>query len=223
MSFQKLIAISGLCATTACGGTSLSTEDKFIDRISSAQAQAERVFDLPGTKFSAVPVNGSASFEGNASLFIDPVFETDNDDILVAGDANLTANFGAGTIQGDVTNMQAAVNFAGVGAAETFDIVPVGGTIVIGEDYSLIGPDPDDNLQNRPNQWFSFFDGDLTIEGDQFIFGGGLLGEFRGTRANPQDGQSAVKAISASSILSVGYVNDGTEKIPVFLDIVAEN
>lgn len=224
MHIYKLAVTSAILAlTAACGGGASiqSAEDKFIDDLGDTVTKAEALIELPGTAFAAMPTSGSATFNGAAGIFIDPVFDTDRDDILIVGDAKLTANFANSTMTGAITNMQGATNFGATDA--DFDLVDVGGSIAIGGNQSLIGVDPDDNLQDRPNQWYADYAGDLAINGDTYGVGGFLLGDFRGTRANPSSGQSPIKAITGSDDDGFAAVNGNIEEVPLTLEVFGEN
>jgi hypothetical protein len=222
--FRLVAIVSVLGMTAACGGSGATTkaQDKFIARIDSGIAQTKRVNNLPGTAFSAMPANGSAVFVGVAEIFIDPVFERDDDDIFILGKSRLTANFGARTVKGSITNMQAATNMNVRGPFGDFDLVPVKGTVRVGN-ASLIGNDLDDNSQNRPNEWYADYAGDLTIKGDVYKINGALRGEFRGTRVNPAAGKSTVKAIVGESVTGVGFKNGSLDDLSVSVGIAGEN
>lgn len=223
MRTHKLILATTLSAVlAACGGSSTqSAADKFTDDLRQSVADAERIVAIPGTKFAAMPTSGSATFNGAAAILIDPVFETDRDDIAIVGEARLTANFGARTMTGEITNMQGATNF---GPNEgDLDLVDVGGKITIGGNQSLTGNDPDDNLQDRPNQWYSDYEGDLDIDGDTYGVGGFLLGDFRGTRVNPASGESPIKAITGADYDGFATLNGNDEELPLTLELFGEN
>ena len=218
---KAIIASAIFSLTAACGGGSgKSAQDLFASDARSTDIQGNRINALPGTRFSAMPTEGSAVFNGYAALAIDPVAATNNDDIIVLGDLRLTANFDAATITGDVTDMRGATDFESV---DNYTLVDVDGTIEIGGRQSLIGVDPDDNLQDRPNQWFADYQGDLEIEDNSYAVGGTLLGDFRGTRLTPQSGQSPIKALIGTDEDGYAAINGNIEEVPVTFGVFGAN
>lgn len=119
-----------------------------------------------------------------------------------------------------MTNLEAGTNFV---SDTNFDVVNVEGTVEIGGEQSLIGVDPDDNLLDRPNQWLADYSGDLEIQGDTYTVGGTLLGDFRGTRLNPQAGQSVVKGLVGTSPEGYAAINGNIEEVPAPMLIIGTN
>lgn len=209
-----------LLFAAACGGSNGGSElDSFEDRILDAQEEAERIAAIPGTAWAQMPTRGTASFAGSAALIIDPIEERDDDDIVVIGDASLTANFGRGSMTGTIDNMQGITNLTETDG----DMVDVNGVINIGNDLSIIGDDFDDNLTDNPNDWLADYNGLLTIEGDRYEVEGILEGQFVGTRANPASGQSVVRGIIGFDEDGYATVNGQMEEVPAYLEVFGEN
>lgn len=209
-----------LLLVAACGGSDGDSElDRFEDRIFVAQEEAERIAAIPGTAWAQMPTRDTASFAGSAGLVIDPIQERDDDDIVVIGDANLTANFGRGSMTGTIDNMQGITNLTETDG----DMVDVNGVINIGDDLSIIGDDFDDNLTDNPNDWLADYNGLLTIEDDRYEVEGILEGQFVGTRDNPTAGQSVVKGIVGTAEDGYAFVNGQIEEVPAILEIFGEN
>lgn len=206
-----------LASTAACGGgsTGAVSQASFEDRLLDADAQINRVLALSPTAFNAMPDRGTAVFNGSGALLIDPVVGTDIDDIFVLGDARLTANFRAGTMTGDITNMQGATFNPGNGLT-TFN---VGGRIDIGQRESVIGNDVDDNRTNRANEWYADYDGRITTPEGNFDVEGALTGQFIGTRVDSN--LPVTKAIVGFD--DSGFAAGGGRELPLVLEVVAEN
>ncbi|MBB5722205.1 hypothetical protein FHS72_001829 [Loktanella ponticola] len=214
------LSVASLVALAACGGSGGSSSfDALVDRAAEMDKDAERIAKFSGTAFTAMPTSGSASFDGGASIFIDPVFETDPDDIALIGDVTLTANFGAGTMTGAITNLAGLTDIS----LNSADVLAVSGEVAIGDSLSIIGDDEDDNLTYRPNDWLADYTGDLTIDGDSYVVEGFLNGQFLGTRVNPTGGQSVVKAVVGFDSDGFATVNGGVEEVDTYVEIFGEN
>lgn len=208
------------CVAACGGGTVKSAQERFEEDFLAIDAQAASLIDTPGTKFTAMPSNGAAEFEGAAVIVILPDEFDESQDIIVIGDAEITADFEDATLTGEVTNLEAGTNFV---SDTNYDVVNVEGTVEIGGEQSQIGVDPDDNLQDRPNQWFADYSGDLEIQGDTYSVGGTLLGDFRGTRSNPEGGQSVIKGLVGSSPDGYAAINGNIEEVPAPMVIIGTN
>ena len=204
---------------SACGGATTPNLAGLETRINSARAQADRINALSGTAFRAMPTHGAATFVGSAGLVIDPVEATDRDDIVVVGDARLTADFQNGAMTGRITNMVAATDITAAGAV----VSTVNGAIEIGANTSVIGDDFDDNLTNRANQWYADYGGTITVQGVNYAVEGNIDGEFKGTRTKPAAGLSAVKAVVGVDSDGFAVVNGRREEVAVTLEIGGEN
>ncbi|RYH03073.1 hypothetical protein EU805_04890 [Salipiger sp. IMCC34102] len=160
----------------ACGDGGLVDDDSrdVIALLRDAERTSERLGDLPGTAFDAMPTSGRATFEGLGGVFIDPVIARDSDDLSIFGDARLDADFRRGTITGRVDNL---VGVQGLNPAtgERFD---VDGTIEIGDRGSRIGA-------GAPNDARATYTARLATEDrGTFDVRGTANGKFLGTRAS---------------------------------------
>jgi hypothetical protein len=206
--FRTALLGAILVGVSACGGGGTTNSVAgFADRVDANRAMAARLDARSATVRSVMPAAGQATFDGFATLAIDPVT---GPDINLIGDAILTANFGAGTVTGQVRDLQSAD-------------AAIAGVIDIGEGMSIIGDDEDDNLTNRANDWLATYRGALTIGGDRYEPEGTLTGQFIGTRSNPTQGQSVIRGITGRDDDGYAVVNGRVEEVPAVLEIVAEN
>lgn len=206
--FRTALLGAMLLNVSACGGAGTTNNVAgFDDRVDAHRAMAARLDARSATVRSVMPAAGQATFDGFATLAIDPVTGADID---LIGDATLTANFGAGTMTGQVRNLESAST-------------AIAGVIDIGESMSIIGDDEDDNLTNRANDWLATYRGALTIGGDRYAPEGTLTGQFIGTRSNPARGQSVIRGITGRDDDGYAVVNGRVEEVPAVLEIVAEN
>ena len=225
MRLVKSACVFGvLSLVAACSDSSSSAPptgetdpfDAFLAANEAGAAMSAEVNALSNTAFSAIPSSGAVTFLGYGGLVIENMEATPDDDIFVVGDARLTADFDDNSMTGSVTNLAAAE----AGASELLDI---SGEILIGSNQSFLGDDFDDNLTNRPNQWYADYSGDLTIAGDLYALEGSLTGDFVGTRVNQPEGESPIRAISAFDEDGFAVVNGAVEEVGVAFEIVAEN
>ncbi|UWQ98397.1 hypothetical protein K3729_13155 [Rhodobacteraceae bacterium S2214] len=207
----RIAMVGSTCIVlTACGGAGTGnpqTPTGFVDRVDASRAMQARLDARSATVRSAMPNAGRATFDGYATLAIDP---TSGPDIDLIGDAVLAADFGGGTLTGQVRNLESASR-------------PIAGVINIGTGISIIGDDVDDNLTNRANDWLATYRGALTIGGDRYEPEGMLTGQFIGTRTNPANGQSVVRGIVGRDDDGYAVVNGRVEEVPAVLSVVAEN
>ncbi len=213
------LAMVVLVGLAACGGSSVPvvvTEpdpfDAFLER---RDAGVTLIENLPkfGTTHAAMPDSGSAQFSGAAGMIIDPVFETDADDVYVLGDVALTARFaGNGSVTGEITNMQGTQGTTR--ANSTF--FDVGGRIAIGTNRSQIGNVPEDGLD--PNQFLADYRGRITTPDDRYDISGFVVGRFLGT--DPSRPQAPMKGLTANSVSGLSIDSDGDDA-EVFLEIGA--
>ena len=78
-------------------------------------------------------------------------------------------------------------------------------------------------MTDRPNAWVADYAGDLSINGDDYDVEGLLEGRFAGTRANPTNGQSPIRAITAVDEGGFAVVNGALEEVPVSIELIGEN
>ncbi|MDG1377873.1 MAG: hypothetical protein P8P56_12875 [Yoonia sp.] len=168
-----------------------------------------------------MPTTGSATYNGGALIFIDPVFATDSDDIVILGDTHLTANFRAGTMTGTIDNLSGATNIT----MDSTDIRPTSGQINIGNNLSIIGDDVDDNRTNRPNDWYADYAGTVGFDGDSYAIEGAMQGQFVGTRVNPAPGQSPTRGVKGESVSGYAVINNQPEvnEAGVFMQVHGRN
>lgn len=199
-----------LTAQCACGGAGTGPTGNltgFADRAAAARMMQAELDARSATVRSVMPATGQASFDGFATLEIDPATGPDID---LIGDATLTSDFGTGTVTGQVRALQS-------------DGAAIAGVIDIGTDTSIIGDDVDDNLTSRANDWLATYRGTLTIDGDLYDPEGTLTGQFIGTRTNPANGQSVIRGITGRDDGGYAVVNGRIEEVPAILSIAARN
>lgn len=215
------ISLAALLSLSACGGNGDTPLDTFQNRLEADVATGSRLFQTAGTAWSAMPTVGSANFNGSAAIIIDRNSNRDSDDILIIGDTRLTANFGAGTMNGTINNMTGATNMT----ADSAVIHDVSGQISIGGAGSIIGDDVDDNFTNRPNDWYADYYGNIGLNGNAYEVEGSLNGQFVGTRANPSNGQSVVRGVIGVSDNGFATINGQYEvnEAAVSMELFAEN
>jgi hypothetical protein len=218
----RIVTLPCLMLLTACGGAGIPMTQAQVGldaQIAAGDRLVSRLDGVAATQFSAMPTSGSATFTGVASLFIDPVFETDADDIVVLGDLTTTANFSSGVMRGRVDNVHGATGFTASGYRE----IPVDCVLQIGGRESVIGNDIDDNRTNRPNDFYADYQGDITLPDGTYAVEGTLDGKFLGTRTS--DGVFPIRGLLGGG---EGVASRGVEGTAGFteysadLDIIAE-
>lgn len=219
--FRVTATLTSLVILSACGGGGSTAFEKFQTRLENDAETGSRLFQTPGTAWASMPLAGSADYNGSAAIFIDPVYQTDSDDILIIGDTHLTANFGAGTMTGRIDNMTAATNMTETDA----DIYGVSGQIGIGGAGSIIGDDEDDNFTNLPNEWRADYYGNIGFNGNSYEVEGSIDGRFVGTRANPAQGQSPARGVIGVSENGFATINGQYETNEAFvsMELYGEN
>lgn len=211
-------ALVGVVCLSACGAGTDFVAEAELARIDEADAMLTRIYgnpnitsdDMPGTAWNSMPDNGSADFEGYATILIDPVAPTNSDDIVVIGDAGLTAEFGSGgAVTGRVDNL-----FGIVGADAAAQGMTATGAIIIGNSDTQIGPGGA-RPGLLPNEWVADYTGTLGVGGSSYVLAGVLDGTFLGTAP----GQGPDGVIRATEAVDVGV--SGTA--PYVIAIIAEN
>lgn len=210
-AFTRLILLL-TCLTGCLGPSKTAALTQYQTKSLSARDTIEPLEDMNVTKPANMPTTGSATFHGAGRLVIDPDPNQTSDDIRLVGDSTLTADFGKGRVTGSLTNL------SGVTDVSTVDATPLQahGEISLGDGLSGIGNDRDGQITDRANEWYADYGGQLTFQGETILLGGIIVGDFRGNRTDPIDGQTAVKGM-------VGYDRDGTATLngqPVSVTLV---
>jgi len=160
---------------------------------------------LPGTSFDAMPTSGTARFQGVAI-----VGTVDDSDVSagfqLVGRSDLTVDFGAGddNIRGTLDDFQSS--------REGDGILDVSGTLDL--QNGVVGA-------HVPNQFTVDYDGAVTVEGDRYALSGDMIGKFQGTRPEPAETQSTVRALTAIDIN--GRAQGDGETLKALVTIIAEN
>jgi hypothetical protein len=160
---------------------------------------------LSGTAFDAVPTSGDAVFKGVVFLAaIDPTNE--NAGFALVGRSDVTVEFGSGrnNVRGTLDEFQSS--------REGDGILDVSGSLQL--QNGVVGA-------AQRNGFTLDYSGDVTVEGNRYAVVGDLNGRFRGTRTEPNAGQSKVRAIAALDVN--GSVRGNGERLTGRMTIVAEN
>jgi hypothetical protein len=97
-----VVALGALQACGSTGGGSEAPEDLgaiYNDNREDLLETHDRLVALSTTSEANLPTSGSATFEGQAGIYLDTAL-----DLSLVGDATVTADFGQGTISGQATN-----------------------------------------------------------------------------------------------------------------------
>lgn len=217
---RTLVSVFALTALGACNGggsdpVELTPIQQYEERLDDALAFASDIDSLAGTRFSAMPDAGTAQFEGIAGLVIDRNPRADVDDYSLLGDAALTADFGAGTLTGSVTNM---VSMQGNVLNPTPNrLEDVGGRINIGNVFSQIGGEG-----MNPNEFDGNYSGLVTLNDETYRINGSFAGRFQGTRVNNPNTDIPMKGLVLEDV-GDGIARDSTNATAdVTLEIYAE-
>jgi len=189
-------AMAVMVSLSACGGSSgggvagvsggPTQLEALEERLERQERMEDRILDLPGSSWPAVPVTGSAKFNGMSTVVIDRTGPGRSDDINLVGFAEVTADFRRDEITGQVSNIQGYTG--GRPRADTlFDVT---GRIRIGQNAS----DLTDTATTRTNAWETDYAARLGTPEGEIRLNGQLEGRFRGTRPNFAPGQSILKA-----------------------------
>ena len=177
-----------------------------------------RVDALSHTAFSAMPTTGSAVYTGFAEVTVPPATGDLANGLMLLGDLSLTADFGAETIQGEITDIQGRMGGANGAEFDAEGIIAVGGAgggSQIGNAYA----DPPGSL--LPNSWLAAYFGTLQTPMGEMLVYGQVNGQFEGTLVSPPPGVSPVRALAGTdqytTIVLDGQIVNGTSTM------VAEN
>ena len=215
--------IRKLSIAALCGVLMLTANCTRLDRLEEAREFADVAVDasrvrtrvigdpilgksgLPGTSFDAIPTSGTASFLGASFVAVTNPNDEDAGFALV-GRSDLTVNFGSGTnsVRGTLDDFQSSRQGEG--------ILDVTGALELRN--GVVGAE-------TPNRFTVDYIGNITVEGTRYTMQGDMLGRFRGTRTEPEAGQSPVRALSA--VDANGIVTGGGARLVGRLTIVAEN
>ena len=177
-------------ALAGCGSTeTISAGNDFRDRIDANADLASEVAGLPTATAAEVPVTGSATYDGYATVVID----TDVAETSLVGDATLVADFAGDTIEGTLDDFVGTVDGGAIrdyddslavsdgdlrvataaGFGADVNGVLEGGGDTIGVDGSIFG-----NLRSSPTRDVAALSAisaggtDFTVNGTEY---GGLL------------------------------------------------
>ena len=195
------LAVSGLLLTACSGSSGASGGPDAADvqvRLDRQALMEERVLGYAGARYDAVPDVGSAEFTGMGRIEIDRDASQRSDDITLVGFAEITADFEADTVTGQITNFQGHT-----GRRATDDTVfDADGTLRIGQR----GSDLEDRDAGRTNRWHSSYGGHLTSPEGDIRLHGTLDGQFRGTRLSEDGLEAFLRSIH-------GVDTDGTARV----------
>lgn len=216
---HRTIAVAGLTALAACGGTTLPEMTPLPEV---ARGLVSDIGDLPGTSHKAMPTTGQARFVGVGGMLIDRNPRQTRDDLYVFGKADVNVDFsGSGKVAGAVTNIE------GVRGRElpanTANTFAVPGRIVLGADRSYIDADPNASSDRfGPNVFYTSYQGKLqTPDGDITIPVNGLFGKFVGTRAAAAGTPQTIKGIAGTDN-GYGFTANGN-RVDLTFDVLARN
>ena len=102
-----IAAVSSALFLAACGGGGGDSQANFSTMESRGNALINKIEDQSATPVNSMPTTGTATYSGIAGFA-----PSINDEIQVLSEASLTANFGASTIAGSLTNFRDYENTA---------------------------------------------------------------------------------------------------------------
>lgn len=174
-----------------------------VNRVSDYESLDSRIDVLPQTAVADLPTQGSADFDGMGNLQIRP--SNGSSTLQILGDVNMTADFGDGTLTGNMTEMRGA---SGTRLTNTkfFDAV---GEITFGGRTSSIGDLSGNGAAGFETDFRGSFDTDVR---GQWTVDGMLVGAFVG-----DNGPSGLVG-SSRDANAVRNVSDNA----MSLDILAE-
>lgn len=165
-TIRTFCAIGSVLAMTACGGTSVSFEEKLEQRLEEAQARLDRVKVMePSSSGVVTNARGTMNFSGEGTVIAGPA----NDGAVLVGDADLTVRFGTNSsVSGSISN------FAGVGGVNanirnSGTLAPYSGRITLSGGSVGAG-----------NRMEVDYRGTLRGNGDTMVFDGNMTGGFLG-------------------------------------------
>lgn len=192
------VALLSTLILASCGSTSGSDSISF-DRVFAANAVYDRVDETPNSRFDAVPTSGTVQFTGFADFQINDSAQDPADRIGVLGDAEIVADFGAGTVVGRVDNLIGAT--ADFTDLSDFELFAVGGEIAIGGGSSQIGAGaPGSTTTLDPNQFTADYEGSITLPDQTLRVSGDLDGRFVGTRVLAGEGDIPIRGLLAEDL-----------------------
>lgn len=102
-----IAAASSALLLAACGGGGGNSQANFSTMESRGTALINKIEDQSATPVNSMPTTGTATYSGIAGFA-----PSIDDEIQVLSEASLTANFGASTIAGSLTNFRDYENTA---------------------------------------------------------------------------------------------------------------
>ncbi|MBL4811894.1 MAG: hypothetical protein JKX69_05930 [Rhodobacteraceae bacterium] len=191
--FKKFGILSICIFAVGCGGSSEPVLDD-LDRLVAISEMLDNSFYLDETPIANMPISGSATYDGYAVILVgdagqpavDDYFDDDN---FVLGDFQMTANFGTGAVDGEMTDF---IGFGNRLEGQTFSgEISVNGAI--------------DSAQG--NLFEADYSGGLTDrEGDTMYIDGELYGEFLGADAGTVVAES-LEADNTATINGITPIN----------------
>lgn len=176
----KLLAL-GVAAYGLSGCAAISLAQK----ASEYQEVYDRVDAQTATDPTTMPTTGTATYKGGAVIAGD--FGTD-ENVGFIGDAELTADFAAATVNGRLDNFGALVMSdklaaeVDAGTASTRELLfaakKATGSVTITDTGGIIG-----------NTWGGTTSGTITTGGTDYTIAGGVGGQFKGTGASSIQGE----------------------------------
>jgi hypothetical protein len=152
------VAVVAVLALTACGGGSLSKEEKVAEFAAMTDRLGAR-FNTAFLEPGAIPSSGQAVFEGYAGI----VVETAPEELSLLGDARVVIDFGRDRVSGEINRVFGDQD----GRLRNYD----GSVSLIN---GVMGA-------TRPNDFSFDYTGALTGQGNTILFDGSGDGVLKGT------------------------------------------
>lgn len=171
-NIRRLYLLALFSCLVACG--QVADLIQYADSASEAQDRKTRVADLANTSFVSMPVAGSVSYGGHASV----VYVQNGTEVALLGQATVTANFTNQMISGQIDQV-----FGGTGLS---DLQNYDGILAFDGQIGV----------RRPNSFDAVIAGTLADGGQTITVDGPLAGDFRGM------GAQAVSAITNAQMLA---------------------
>ena len=142
-------------------------------------AMQEDVLGYYATAYDAIPETGSVAFTGQSEVTVsDGTVE-----MTMIGDAFLVADFSDGTVIGAIDDIEGWVG----------DVANVDNTFAATSEITIGGFST--VADTSPNSWSSTYVGLIDTPEGEVVMSGTLDGLFYGTRAEPDEDESAIKSL----------------------------
>ena len=164
--FMRLCPLAFYLLLASCG--QVAELIQYADSASEAQDLNHRVSELSHSSFNSMPVAGTVSYTGHASV----VFIQNGAEVGLLGQAIVTADFTNAQISGRIDEV-----FGGTGLS---DLQSYGGELIFDGQIGV----------RRPNSFDAVILGQLSGGGQTIAVNGPLMGDFRGM------GGQAISAIT---------------------------